>query len=51
MLLLSRESADKMNAKLLNDEKTQSQDNSFVLEESFTKYHQINLVVEDLQKQ
>jgi hypothetical protein len=51
MLLLSRESAKTMNAKLLNYEKTQSQDNLFVLVESFTENHQINLVVEDMQKQ
>ena len=51
MLLLSRESELKMSAELVPDVSTQSKDNSFVLKEKYTIYHQINLVVEDKHKQ
>ena len=51
MLLLSRESELKMSAELVPDVSTQSKDNSFVLKEKFTIYHQIDLVFEDKHKQ
>ena len=40
-----------MCAELVPDESTQSQNNSFTLQVKFSDRHQINLVVEDKQKQ
>ena len=40
-----------MFAELVPDESTQSRDNSFTLDEKFTKAHQINLVLQDKHKQ
>ena len=51
MLLLSRVSPLKMSADLVPDESTQSKDNSFALLQEFTYAHQINLVLEDKEKQ
>ena len=40
-----------MSADLVPDESTKNKDNSFALQEEFTNAHQINLVLEDKQKQ
>ena len=40
-----------MSAELVPDESTNNKDNSFALQEEFTNAHQINLVLEDKQKQ
>jgi hypothetical protein len=40
-----------MSAELVTNESTESKDNSFALVEKFTNNHEINLVIEDEQKQ
>ena len=40
-----------MSAELVTNESTESKDNSFALVEKITNKHQINLVIEDEQKQ